>query len=641
MKAVFGETMSQKNDLEVDAKPIAQELAKKQKSISVAEFFEKNRQILGFDSGPRALITAVKEAVDNALDACEEAGILPDILVQIEKKDGDYLYIIIEDNGPGIVREQLPKVFAKLLYGSRFHALKQSRGQQGIGISAAVLYAQITSGKSTRVVSKIGPDEPAYFYELMIDTRSNEPEILNSEIRDWERPHGTRIEMEMNASYVKGRKQSIHEYIKSTATVNPHARIRLIEPDGNDILFERATDILPLKAEEILPHPHGTELGTLMKMLNRTERQKLAPFLRYSFSKVGLQTAEEICKAAGLNPECDPRDLKHSDIENLLQAFNKVKIMAPSTDCLSPISEDLIYKGLQKEYSVDFIATTARKPAIYSGNPFVIEAGIAYGGKFSKDEKVSVMRFANRVPLLYQQGACALTHAVENVKWKQYGISQPGGGLPFGPFILLIHIASTNVPFTSESKDAVSDIDIIREETELAVKELGRKLKTFLGRQNELQKRREKEVIITKLLPLMAEKVSEITDRDVPDISPVVANVMGNLLVRKKIETDPLSEKISFAAIVRNYGASRRKFSLHVMLPFKISDPSPPPAQSVSIGSDFDYVWDIVLSPESSKVYRFFVEGASESDLTSLDPFIVEGLDEEEVTGSKAVKSMF
>ncbi|MCL2142526.1 MAG: DNA topoisomerase VI subunit B, partial [Methanimicrococcus sp.] len=279
--------------------PIAEELAKKQKSISVAEFFEKNRHILGFDSAPRALITTIKEAVDNSLDACEEANILPDLLVQIERSEGDYLRIIVEDNGPGIIKQQIPKVFAKLLYGSRFHALRQSRGQQGIGISAAVLYSQITTGKTTKIISRVDHKSPAHYYELMINTSNNEPDILEDKAVDWERPHGTRIEIEMVASYVKGRKQSVYEYLKSTAIINPHARIRLIEPDGTNILFERATDEIPKKAEEVLPHPHGIELGTLIKMLQYTERQKMAPFLRYSFSKIGLQTAEEICDAAG------------------------------------------------------------------------------------------------------------------------------------------------------------------------------------------------------------------------------------------------------------------------------------------------------------------------------------------------------
>ena len=619
--------------------PIARKLAEKQRSISVAEFFEKNRHILGFDSAPRALITTIKEAVDNSLDACEEAGILPDILVRIEKADNDSLYIIEEDNGPGIVKEQIPKVFAKLLYGSRFHALRQSRGQQGIGISAAVLYSQITAGKTTSVISKIGPDEPAHFYELMIDTSTNEPEILKDEIIDWPRPHGTHIELEMRASYVKGRKQSIAEYLKSTATVNPHARIRLIEPDGNEILFERATEQLPVRPEEVLPHPHGIELGMLIKMLHYTERQKLAPFLRYSFSKIGLQTADEICRAAGIDPEKDPHDITHSEAEKLLAAFSKVRIMAPSTDCLSPIGDDLIYKGLQKEYNVDFIATSCRKPEIYSGNPFIIEVGLAYGGSFPKDQKIDVLRFANRVPLLYQQGACVLTQAVEGIKWKQYGISQPGGGLPFGPFIVLIHIASTNVPFTSESKDAVADIPVIREETELAVKEAARKLKTYLGKQGELQKRREKEIIITKLLPVMAEKTAAIAGKDVPDISPVVANIMGNLLIRKRITRDEEdSSRAHVTVMLRNYGTSSRKLKLHVICPCSIDAPSPAPAESFSFGSEYDNVWNVSIVASGSKVFRFDVCGLSDEELNRDDVIMAEGLPEEEVTGAKVLK---
>jgi len=627
----------------IDKIPIAEELAKKQKSISVAEFFEKNRHILGFDSAPRALITTVKEAVDNSLDACEEAGYLPDLLIQINRSENDYLTIIIEDNGPGIVKEQIPKVFAKLLYGSRFHALKQSRGQQGIGISAAVLYSQITTGKSAKIISRVDHRSPAHYFELMIDTSTNDPSILEDKIVEWERPHGTRIEIDMAASYVKGRKQSVYEYLKSTAIINPHARILLIEPDGNEILFERATDEIPKPAEEILPHPHGIELGTLMKMLQNTERQKLAPFLRYSFSKIGLQTAEEICDAAGLDREGDPHDLDRNDAVKLLNAFKKAKIVAPSTTCLSPITEELIYKGLKKEFSVDFIATASRKPVIYAGNPFVVEVGVAYGGNFPKEEKVQIMRFANRVPLLYQQGACAATHAIENIKWKQYGISQPGGGVPFGPFVILVHLASTNVPFTSESKDAIADIDIIEEEIELAVKEVGRKLKTYLGKQGDLQKRREKEVIITKLLPQMAAKVASMVGKEVPDIKPAVANIMGNLLVARTIETgtDSQSHLHFVSLLIRNYGTAQRKFKIHQMLPCEIKSPSPPPSNIVSVGNNFDYIWEVSLAAGASKVFRFALDGTDDNELKFMDEVIVEGLDEEDVTGAKALNELY
>mgnify|MGYP001206800167 CR=1 FL=1 len=617
---------------------VAEELAKNQKSISVAEFFEKNRQILGFDSAPRSLITTVKEAFDNSLDACEEAGILPDILVQIERTGQDYVTVIIEDNGPGIVKEQIPKVFAKLLYGSRFHALKQSRGQQGIGISAAVLYAQMTAGKHTKILSKTGPNKPAHYYELMINTSTNEPEILKDEVRDWFRPHGTQIELEMKAAYVKGRRQSVYEYLKATAIVNPHARITLIEPDGNEEVFERATDKMPEPAEEILPHPEGIELGTLMKMLHYTERQKLAPFLRYSFCKIGLLTADEVCKAAGLDPEIDPKSLGRHEARKLIEAFEKVKIMAPPTDCLSPIGEELIYRGLEKETSVDFIATSTRKPAVYSGNPFVVEVGLAYGGDLPKDEKISIMRFANRVPLLYQQGGCVTTHAVEDIRWKQYGLNQPGGGIPVGPAILLIHVASINVPFTSESKDAIADIPVIKDEVNLAIKDVARKLKQYLSKQSNLKKRREKEIIITKVLPKMAKKVANILERDVPNIDPVVAKIMGNVLVHRKVKRNE-DETADVVIKVKNFGNSACTFRIHEMLPWTISRAKPEP-KVVTLGNDYDYVWDISSAVGSSKVLSYRIESVTDKELEKLPDLIVEGLEEELVTGAKAFKGV-
>ncbi|PAV12088.1 DNA topoisomerase VI subunit B [Methanosarcina spelaei] len=616
--------------------PIAEELAKNQKSISVAEFFEKNRQILGFDSAPRSLITTVKEAVDNALDACEETGILPDILVQIERTGQDYVTVIIEDNGPGIIKEQIPKVFAKLLYGSRFHALKQSRGQQGIGISAAVLYSQMTAGRQTKILSKTGTGQPAHYYELMINTSTNEPDILKDEIKDWFRPHGTQIELEMKASYVKGRRQSIYEYLKATAIVNPHARVTLIDPDGNEEVFERATDKMPKPAEEILPHPEGIELGTLMKMLHYTERQKLAPFLRYSFCKIGLLTAEEICKASGLDPEIDPHALGRHEARKLIEAFEKVKIMSPPTDCLSPIGEELIYRGLEKETNVDFIATSTRKPAVYSGNPFVVEVGLAYGGNLPKEEKISIMRFANRVPLLYQQGGCVTTHAVEDIKWKQYGLNQPGGGVPVGPAILLIHVASINVPFTSESKDAIADIPVIKEEIDLAIKDVARKLKHYLSKQSNLKKRREKEIIITKVLPKMAVKVANILEKDVPDINPVVAKIMGNLLVHRKVKRNE-DGTADVVIKVKNFGTSAHAFRVHEMLPWTILGAKPEP-KVVTLGNDYDYVWDISAAVGSSKVLSYRIESATDKELGKFPDLVVEGLEEELVTGAKAFK---
>jgi DNA topoisomerase-6 subunit B len=609
---------------------IAEELAKQQKAISVAEFFEKNRQILGFDSAPRAIITCVKEAVDNSLDACEEAGILPDVFVQI-KRIGDYYKIIVEDNGPGIVAEEIPRVFAKMLYGSRFHTLRQSRGQQGIGISAAVLYAQLTSGKPVRVMSKIGPERAAISFELIINTAKNEPEILHKEESDWERPRGTRVELELEGSYVRSRRQSVLGYLKNVAIVNPHARITLVEPDGNIELFERATEIAPRKAYEIQPHPAGIELGELIRLLRYTKRKRLGVFLRETFSSIGLITAQEICNLAKLGIERSPQSLTHEEAKRLLWTFKQIKVKSPPVDCLSPIGEGLIKTGLEKEFKLDFVATAVRPVSVFSGNPFLVEVGLGYGGELEKEGRADMLRFANRVPLIYQQGACAITHAAESVPWKIYSLAQPtNSGLPIGPVVLMVHIASTNIPFTSESKDAIADLPEILTEIELALKEVGRKLRRYLSRQNILFERREKEEIIKKLLPRIADKLSEILDEDKPEITIVVAKIMGNLLVKRLCD-----QKDGFVSVkidLKNHGEVIRNFKLHEVLSQEPSSVSQE-AKSMPIGDGYDCFWKVSLKPGEGRQILYDVPSG-----TKFSEVVIEGLDSEVVTGARVIQ---
>lgn len=609
---------------------IAEELAKQQRAISVAEFFEKNRQILGFDSAPRALITCVKEAVDNSLDACEDAGILPDIFVQI-KKSGEYYQVIVEDNGPGIVQDVIPRVFAKLLYGSRFHTLRQSRGQQGIGISAAVLYSQLTSGRPTRVISKIAPDRSARYCELMINTAKNEPEILKAEDIDWERPKGTRVELEMEGTYVRGRRQSVYGLLKSTAIVNPHARLTLVEPEGNMEVFERVTESLPKKAYAISPHPEGIELGELIKLLRYTDKKKLRIFLKETFSSIGTISAQELCSRAGLDPEAAPTSLDHDSAARLHRAFKQIKVKSPPVDCLSPIGEELIKAGLEKEYRLDYIATTVRPVSVYSGNPFLVEVGLGYGGELEKEGRVEILRFANRVPLVYQQGACAMTHGVESVSWKNYSLSQPtGSGVPVGPVVLLVHIASTNIPFTSESKDAVADMPEILAEIDLGMKEVARKLRRYLARQSILSERREKEEIIRMILPRIAQKLSDVLEKDLPDIGPVVAKIMGNLLVFRKVEkSDGL---LNVRILLENHSEHLQSFRLHEVLAAQAESVTPA-AKVAPLGDGYDYHWKLSIAPGQSAAlsYSITAEGAA------LKEPVVEGLDAEIVTGAKVI----
>jgi DNA topoisomerase-6 subunit B len=697
---------------------VAEELAESQRSISIAEFFEKNKQMLGFDSGAKALVTAVKEAVDNALDATEEAGILPDIYVEIEEVGG-YYRLVVEDNGPGITKEQVPKVFGKLLYGSRFHTRAQTRGQQGIGISAAVLYSQLTSGKPAKITSKTENGGGARYFELTIDTDTNEPEIEVESDATWERPHGTRIEVEMEGN-MRARRQ-LHNYIKYTAVVNPHARVEFHEPNDS-FKFERATDELPPETEEIRPHPHGVELGTLLKMLDGTESYSLSGFLQEEFTRVGAKTAtsvldnfrdrqfgreiawqpprthddadveaavsdavvnksasattaiaerladaldgreriahaelvdsvieladeveaefdetfgatvrenaidaawneivadraadcyglvdeattsrkddaaveglarrladkfdgqedvrnrvtrdrlrEFVDRAAEATEEYDDATFGETARENvveaiwdravtvpddppkvkrtaddrdtaarLLDAMRETDILAPPTDCLAPISEELVLAGLKKEYGADFYTSVTRDAAVHGGDPFVVEVGIAYGGEIEAEGGAEVLRFANRVPLVYQRGACATVDVLKNVNWRNYGLDQPGGsGMPNGPAVIMVHVASTSVPFTSESKDAVANIPEIEDELRLALQEAGRTLQSHLKKQRSLEKRRRKQNVIADILPEMAEKLSEVTGREPLNVGDSLARIMNNVLVERTVE---------------------------------------------------------------------------------------------------------
>jgi DNA topoisomerase-6 subunit B len=521
------------------AAPIAEALAAGQKEISVAEFFERNRQILGFDSPVKALITAIKEAVDNSLDACEEAGVLPDIAIEVHKTSHpDELKVTVEDNGPGIVQRQMPNIFARLLYGSRFHAIRQSRGQQGIGISAVVLYGQLTTGHHAVVTSKIGVGHPAVRMELGLNTKKNEPDVFSTGMDEaWTKPQGTRFEAIVKAKFQGGR-QSAFEFLRSTSIVNPHARLTFLDPTGATTVFERVSDEVPPKTNEIKPHPYGTELGTILKMAKDAKERKLTTFLTDQFSSVGTDTAKKIVEAAGLE-NIDPKDLSREEARRLHEAFPKVKIMAPPTDCLSPIGEMLVRRGLKKEtedVSPEFITTVTRPPSVWGGHPFQVEVGIVYGGTLVAEEQVRILRFANRVPLLYQGGGCASTVAVQDVDWRRYGLEQRGGkGMPNGPAIVLVHVASTKVPFTSEAKEAIAPLDEIHKEIKLGLQEAARHLGRHLAKKAKRAKVSEKFTLVNKILPEINRKAALVLGRPEVDLAPIVCKIMDVVWIEDPI----------------------------------------------------------------------------------------------------------
>lgn len=590
----------------------------RQREIAVSEFFAKNRHLLGFDSPQKALLTAVREAVDNALDACEEARLLPDIVVELaEMAEGRYR-VKIEDNGPGIPKSEMGKIFAKLLYGSKFHRLKQSRGQQGIGISAAVMYAQMTTGEPASIVSKLKGGK-ANHIKLFIDTAKNQPKIESEtlDVGDWwsNKQHGTSIELIMTAQ-MKGGRHGIEAYLKQTALANPHARILFkthklatklqlekgaAESSTETLNLPRVINELPKEPVEIKPHPHGVELGTLQRMMHDAGNEPIASFLSTSFSRVPGPIASEILANAGIKPGASSAKLSRPEGEAIYKAIQVQKLMAPPTNCLSPIGEEALIKGLYALYgdihnlaededevlTLDkkqgsqaveavaadaavhltgapqlslfsrataspmpaveqakakiekdedggavlalgenmFVTAVTRPPAIYRGNPFQVECGILYSKDLPGDELAKVFRFANRVPLLYQASACAMSKAVISAPWRSYEVQQARGAMPTGPLVVLVHIASAWVPYTSESKEAIAHYPEVLKEMRLAVMEAGRRLQRFLKRRKRDADEQKKKDYITRYLDPIGEALRDILDLNPQETQEALDNL--------------------------------------------------------------------------------------------------------------------
>ncbi len=466
---------------------IADTLSRGQREISISEFFQKNRHLLGYDNKIKALLTIVKEAVDNSLDATEEARILPEIYVKIEELKKDKYKVVIRDNGPGVVKRQISKIFGKLLYGSKFHRLRQSRGQQGIGISRCVLYAQITTGEPTTIITSTG-DGKTHKYKLKIDVKKNEPRIIEGSTTEGDKWHGVQVTFIAEGVY-REHKQSVVEYLKQTAISNPHAHIVFDSPHGR-MEFHRGIETLPKEPSEIKPHLHGTEVGVMTRMLHETKARSFAGFLTMEFSRVGKTTALEVARKAEIDPMISPRKIEHKQVVGIIDAIKEVKLTRPPTDCLSPLGNSMIKSGLEKELNPEFVASISRSPTVYRGWPFQIEVGIAYGGSITEPK---LMRFANRVPLLYQAGDCAITKAVMGIDWRRYGL--PSNITQDAPVAVFVHMASVWVPFTSESKEAIANYSAIIKEIKLALQECARKLGLYLSGVRKAQMIAEKKSI--------------------------------------------------------------------------------------------------------------------------------------------------
>ncbi len=530
------------------------DISEKIKEISIAEFFEKNRHLLGYENAQKALFTVVKEFVDNSLDACIEARILPEIYVEIKKVDENVFRVYVEDNGPGVSPKKVPIAFGKFLVGSKFHRLRVSIGTQGIGAKGAILYAQLTTGKPAKI--KVGRKNEIHYFELMIDTQKNEPKILKHEVKENKNWHGLAIEVEIEGRYTS----KIDEYLKLLWLQNPFTKIVFVK-DGEKIVYDRITDKLPQEAQEIKPHPYGIELGTFLKMVENSKESGIITFLTKNFSRISTITALKILKLSGVEKfkeffseinfskidlkdfetrqkikkiveeinKIDIKSLEIKELEKIFRAMQRVKLKAPSSKALYTLDEKYLIEALKKLYNAEFYAAVTRKPKVYRGFPFQVQVAIAYGVKNEEiQEQFTILRFANHTPLLYNANDCVITKAINEINWSLYKMQDSKS-------VILVNFVSVWIPYKSEGKQAIAEYEEIEKEIKLALQECARKVLKYVSRKIKAEMIRKKKNIFERYIPEVASSISILTKNDKNEIENKLKKIADKILPEIKI----------------------------------------------------------------------------------------------------------
>ncbi len=495
-----------------DKTKTADEIFKEFKEHSITEFFRKNSQMLGYAGKVRSLTTIVHEYVTNSLDACEEANILPEIEVRITEVAESKYKIAIRDNGPGIPSKHVGKALASVLTGTKFHRYMQQRGQQGIGAGGCTIFALITTGKGVHVKSSTGKE--AYTCDLSIDIKANKPMVNNmSSIKPDFR--GLMIEGEFGDVKYEKSDHGVYEYVRRTALSNPHTSIKLVEPDGGEAIFPRSVNTMPRKPKQILPHPLGISASDLLDFAHMSESRKVTSFLVDSFSRVTHDKVKELMEIAkDVDFEKQPRQLSWEDANKIVAACKQVKWIGPELDAMSTIGEKQIDVAMRNIIDPKFTSVVERKPQVFKGGiPFVVEVGIAYGGKAGKSsgDTVSgnILRFANKVPLLFDTGSCAITEAVQSIDWKRYSIVR----FDEEPVSVMVNVSSVYIPYSGVGKQAVAQEDEIVEEIKLAVQDAGRKLQRFLSGERHRSVQESGYKTIMRYVSQLSSDLEEITGK--------------------------------------------------------------------------------------------------------------------------------
>ena len=531
----------------------ADELFTEFKEHSVADFFKKNKQMLGLSGKQRSLTTIIHELVTNSLDACEEAGILPEIEVKLSEIGSEYYEIAVKDNGPGIPEDKIASALGKLLAGTKFHRLVQTRGQQGIGVSGIILLSQMTTGKPTKVISGTSKGKTISL-EISIDSKTNTPKVVNKHYLE-NKYRGLAIKCKVKEIIYKKGQNSVDEYLRRTAISNPHLTLSFEDPSGEITKYTRTVTKLPRIPKAVKPHPRGTTVDELLSYARHASARKVNSFLATTFDRVGQTSIDNIQKIVHFDLNKDPRSLSWEEAEDLVKAIKETKFIAPSTDNLVPIGEDQIKKSLKSIVSPEFLSVVTRKPSVYQGGyAFQVEAGVAYGGGagrlvsvekivekgVTKKEEVrtsEIIRFANKAPLLFDAGGCAITKTVESVDWKRYGISN----FDSSPLSVFVNLISVHIPYTSAGKSAVSDDNDIVNEIKLAVMDVARRVGIYIIEKKREAEKKEKKKVFGKYAPYVVEALVHTTGDNNKDL--LLKNLNNMVLEKLKMEEEVPSSK--------------------------------------------------------------------------------------------------
>ncbi len=493
--------------------------------ISASDFFYRNRDIAGFTNPSRAIFAAIRELVENSLDAAENLKIPPDIYVRLSfegeaSKETQIYKLRVEDNGIGVPPRHIPSAFGQVLFGSKYK-LKQQRGTFGLGGKMAILYGQITTHQPATIISSTGTMSKIYSYKLMIDIQRNRPIILDRKVLiNKEQWRGTIVEFCLEGDYLRAMPK-ILDYFKQTAMVNPYANLTFVDPKGRLYRFIRVTKEMPEPPKQTLPHPYGVDVELLQRLIQVTPYKNMLEFLKNHFHRVGEITAQKFLEFSNISPSKNPKKLTHEEIVRLMHMLKKFKdFLPPDASCLSPLDEELLKAGIMKELKPEFVTVHQRKPSTYAGHPFIIEVGIAYGGEIPKKGAFIVYRFANRIPLLYDEASDVSVKVINAMNWRRYKVT------PDMPIAILTHICSTKVPYKTVGKEFIADRPEVRREIANGLREVARQIQHFMTRIEHVDREKRRLSAFSKYLPKIAQFSTQLAGKEkLPDIEKLLKSV--------------------------------------------------------------------------------------------------------------------